>query len=74
MNNQNFRLFQLHIGDEFVVTEEQLYEVFDVQARMASTSFMRFKLVSIYKKVIWYKPNTWFKKYYQIRVISNGGW
>lgn len=74
MNNQNYHFFQLHIGDEFVVTEEQLYEVFDVQARMASTSFMRFKLVSIYKKVIWYKPNTWFKKYYQIRVISNGGW
>lgn len=66
------RATELQIGDEFTVTEDRLHEMFEAQARMAKVAEMRLELIRTYKIIVWYKPKTWFKRYYQFKIVTNG--
>lgn len=70
---QRLRGYQLHSGDIFTISLKQLYDV-------CSYSNCHYMLVPVrrYKKIVWYKPTTWFRilvdiKFLELRKDSLGG-
>lgn len=60
------RGYQLHNGDVFTVTTKRL---FDVVSR--SNAHHIFLPIKRYKKVVWYKPSTWFRILWDIEYIES---
>ncbi len=60
------RGYQLHNGDVFTVTSKRLFDVL-----FRSSAHHIFVPIRRYKKVVWYKPSTWFRVLWDIEYIEN---
>lgn len=67
--NARIRSYALNNGDEFTISiDRNLTEVLAMM-RLSTKNCMFYPL-KIFKRVIWYKPRTWFKKYMTVRYVE----
>lgn len=64
-----FRGYELRNGDEFTVSlSSDLKEIMHMMQITDSTH--KFMPIKIFRRVIWYKPRTWFRKYITVRFVE----
>lgn len=60
-------LYNLKNGDIFTISSKKLFDILSM-----SNQYYVFKPLKYYKKIIWYKPKTWFRKIWEIQYIEIG--
>ena len=60
-------LYNLKNGDIFTTSSKRLFDILSM-----SNQYYIFKPLKHYKKIIWYKPKTWFREIWEIQYIEIG--
>lgn len=67
MKQNDMHLYNLKNGDIFTTSSKKIFDILSM-----SNQYYIFKPLKHYKKIIWYKPKTWFREIWEIQYIEVG--
>lgn len=65
MGMQSIRAYAIRNGDIFTIEDKRIIEVLS-----QSNSHHIFLPLRRYKKVVWYRPWTWFRRFWDVKYIE----